>query len=269
MAQNWKISVWGVRGSMPAPSPGFLEYGGNTSCFSVDCGEDLVVFDAGSGLTNLGRQLDGQRAVHLFIGHVHIDHLIGLFVFPPFYCPGAEIHLYGEARGGVSFRKQLEALIGPPYWPVGFADFQADVTFHEIGPDQAILLPGGRVVRTMRGNHPNQGLLCRLEGDGRSVAYTLDCELTEELRPRLEEFCRGAGVLIWDANFTPQDLPHYPGWGHSSWEQGAALGRDAGAGLVLLTHYNQNYTDDFLQEQEKLSQFPGVRFAREGMEVLL
>ena len=267
MAQNWKINVWGVRGSMPAASPDFLKYGGNTSCFSVDCGEDVIVFDAGSGLTNLGRRLTGQRPVHLFIGHVHMDHLIGLFSFPPFYRPGAEIHLYGEARGGVPFREQLERLIGPPYWPVGFADFQAAVTFHEIGPDQAIPLPGGRTVRTMRGNHPNQGLLFRLEGAGRSVAYTLDCELTEELGPRLTEFCRDAGVLIWDANFTARDLARHPGWGHSSWEQGAALGRDAGARLLLLAHYNQTYTDDFLRKQELLTMEPGVRFAREGMEI--
>lgn len=269
MDQNWKINVWGVRGSMPAPSPGFWEYGGNTSCFSVDCGEDLVVFDAGSGLMELGRRLDGQRPVHLFIGHVHMDHLLGLFVFPLFYCPGAKIHIYGETRCGVPFRKQLETLVGPPYWPVGFPDFQADVTFHEIGPGQVIPLHGGRTVRTMRSNHPNQGLLCRLDGRERSVAYTLDCELTEGLRPRLVDFCRDAGVLIWDANFTTQDLSCHLGWGHSSWDQGIALARDAGAGLLLLAHYNQAYTDDFLQEWERLLQSPSVRFAREGMEVLL
>ena len=101
------------------------------------------------------------------------------------------------------------------------------------------------------------------------MAYTLDCELTEALRPRLTAFCRDAGVLIWDANYTAQDLARHTGWGHSSWEQGVALGRDAGAGLLLLTHYNQTYADDFLREQERLVREPGVRFAREGMEVLL
>jgi len=269
MAQNWKINVWGVRGSMPAASQAFLKYGGNTSCFSVDCGEELVVFDAGSGLTDLGRQLDGQRPVHLFIGHVHLDHIMGLFIFPLFYCPGARVHIYGEARSGISFRQQLEMLIGPPYWPVGFPDFQADISFHEIGPGQTIPLSGCRTVRTMRSNHPNQGLLYRLDGPGRSVAYTLDCELTKELRPRLVEFCRDAGVLIWDANFTTQDLSNHLGWGHSSWTQGIALARDAGVGQLLLTHYNQTYTDDFLWEWERVLRSPVVRFAREGMEVSL
>lgn len=269
MDQNWKLNVWGVRGSMPTAACGFLTYGGNTSCFSVDCGEDVVIFDAGSGLTDLGRRLDVHRPVHLFIGHVHMDHILGLFIFPLFYRPGARIHIYGEARNGVPFREQLETVVGPPYWPVGFPDFQAEITFHEIGPGQTIPLPGGRTVRTMRGSHPNQSLLCRLDGAGKSVAYTLDCELTDALRPSLVEFCRGAGVLIWDANFTTQDLSNHLGWGHSSWTQGIALARDAGAGLLLLAHYNQTYTDAFLWQWEQLGREPGVRFAREGMEVLL
>ncbi|MDE7262411.1 MAG: MBL fold metallo-hydrolase [Oscillospiraceae bacterium] len=269
MAQDWIMRIWGVRGSMPTPLQDVMEYGGNTACISVDCGEDLVVFDAGTGLVNLGRSLTGKRPVHLLFSHVHLDHLLGLFVFPPFHDPNAEIHLYGESRNGVPFRQQLEALVGPPYWPVGFADFPARITFHEIGPDQQFALPGGRTVRTMRGNHPNLGLIYRLEDGQRSVVYTLDCELTAELRPRLTAFCRNADVLVWDANFTSADLARHPGWGHSSWEQGVELRRDAGAGLVIMTHYNQSYTDAFLREQELSAQGPGVRFAREAMEVRL
>jgi ribonuclease BN (tRNA processing enzyme) len=47
------------------------------------------------------------------------------------------------------------------------------------------------------------------------------------------------------------------------------LGREAGAGLILMTHYNQSYTDDFLREQERLAAGPGVCFAREYMEALV
>ncbi len=267
--QDWIINVWGVRGSMPAPSRDFLEFGGNTACISVDCGEALVVFDAGSGLAALSRRLRTGRPIHLFLSHVHIDHLMGLFVFSQLHNPDAEIHLYGEARDGSSFRQQLEVLIGPPYWPVGFAGFAAAVTFHEIGPEQTLPLPGGLAVRTMRSNHPNLSLLYRLESAEKRVVYTLDCELTEELRPRLVEFCRDADAVVWDANFTAQDLALHPGWGHSSWEQGAAVQRDANVRLMLMTHYNQNYTDGFLREQELLAQGPGIRFARENMEVRL
>ena len=269
MDQSWKLSVWGVRGSMPAPSRDFLEFGGNTACVCVDCRDDLVVFDAGSGLSAPGRPTDGHRPIHIFISHVHIDHLLGLFTFPPLHNPEAEIHLYGQARAGVSFRRQLETLVGPPYWPVGFSDFRARVAVHETGPDREIALSGGRVVRAMEGNHPNGSLLYRLQSPGRSVVHALDCELTEPLRPGLTEFCRDAGVLIWDANFTASDL--LAGWGHSTWEQGAALGREANAALVLMTHFSNGYTDEFLRGQERLAGAANaaVRFAREGTEIVL
>lgn len=267
MEPKWRLKAWGVRGSLPAASRDRMAYGGNTSCFSVDCGEDLVVFDAGSGLTAMGGSLRSGQVLHIFISHVHFDHIMGLFIFPPFYDPSAEIHIYGEPRSGVSFRQQLETIIGPPYWPVGFADFQARVTIHETGPDRQISLPGGRRVRVMRGSHPNLGLMYRLEDGERSVVYTLDCELNDALRPRLTDFCRDAGVLIWDANYTAQDLARHPGWGHSSWEQGADLGKAAGAKLVLLAHLNRDYDDAYMGELEQLAQRPGVQFAREGMEV--
>ena len=269
MAQDWIVTIWGVRGAMPAAAPEFMEFGGSTSCVSADCGEDLVIFDAGTGLTALSRRVDLKRPIHIFLGHVHIDHLLGLYMFPALHDPEAEIHLYGEARDGVSFRRQLETIFGAPYWPVGFGGFRASITIHEIGPDQAIPLPAGRTVRAIRGNHPNLGLIYRLEDGRRSMIYTLDCELTEHLRPRLTEFCRGTGLLVWDANYTGADLAKHPGWGHSSWEQGAELAREAGVGLVLMTHFDQSYTDSFLREQERLAQGPGVKFAREGMEIRL
>ena len=153
---------------------------------------------------------------------------------------------------------------------MSFPNFRARISIHEIGPDQEIALTGGRTVRTLRSGHPNLGLIYRLDApEKRGIAYTLDCELTEELRPRLTEFCREARVVVWDGNFTQEDLEAHRGWGHSSWEQGAALGREAGVDTVLMAHYNQSYTDAFLRERERLFQGAGVCFAREGMEIRL
>ena len=43
--KDWEISVWGVRGSAPAPSKEYMEYGGNTSCFSVKRENHVIIFD--------------------------------------------------------------------------------------------------------------------------------------------------------------------------------------------------------------------------------
>ena len=87
--KDWEISVWGVRGSAPAPSKEYMEYGGNTSCFSVKRENHVIIFDMGTGLTVLGRELIKQKIMRfdILLSHLHIDHLLGLFSFQPLFCP--------------------------------------------------------------------------------------------------------------------------------------------------------------------------------------
>lgn len=272
MEREWAVTVWGTRGAVPITAADFLEYGGNTACVSVRCGDELVVFDAGSGIVRLGGALaagGGPKQLHIFISHLHLDHILGLVNFPLLHDPEARLHLYGEARDGVSFQEQLDRLFGPPYWPLGLMDFKAEITLHEIGPGERVDLSEGLRVDTLRGCHPNQSLMYRLEGMGRSVVYTLDCELTGDMSARLADFARNCTLLIWDANFIQRDLQE--GWGHSTWEQGSAMRREAGAALALMTHFSHTYTDRFLEEQERLARAldPAVCFAKEGMELLI
>lgn len=271
-AENWTVTVWGTRGAVPTARADHLEYGGNTSCVSVCCGGELVVFDAGTGITQLdaarpaGRQ--GKR-VHLLFSHLHLDHVQGLVGFPLLQDPSVDLHLYGEARDGMGLRAQLDRLFGPPYWPVGLSDSRAGITVHEIGPGAQFAPAEGLSVRTLRSCHPNRSLIYRLDGQGRSVVYTLDCELTDGFAPGLTDFARGCDLLVWDANFAGADLRM--GWGHSTWEQGLEIARAAGAARVLMTHYDRSYTDAFLAQQEHLARQQSDRcvFAREGMEIVL
>ena len=273
MTKTWRVTVWGTRGSIPVAGADFLEYGGNTTCISVDCGEEFVIFDAGSGLTRLGYDLSrrGIKKVHLLLSHLHMDHVIGLFGFQLLHNPEAEIHLYGEARNGVSFEKQLERLVGAPYWPLGLHDFRAHIIIHEIRVGDCLKLSDqdSLLIRTMRGNHPNQCLLYRLENAAKSVVHSLDCEMNDEIFSALADFARDCDLFILDANFIRTDLQ--PGWGHSTWEQGIALRHAANAGMALMTHYNWEYTDNFLREQERLAlqADPASRFARENMKIEL
>ena len=53
-----EISFWGVRGSIPAPGPSTVRYGGNTACVSLRAaGGGLLVLDCGTGARNLGMSL--------------------------------------------------------------------------------------------------------------------------------------------------------------------------------------------------------------------
>jgi len=259
---DWRVTVWGVRGSMPRPEPAYLQYGGNTVCVSVERDGDVAILDAGSGLSALARKLaeGGPRRLDLFISHLHLDHVVGLFSFPPLFDPNVELHLYGAA----GLQAGLETLYGPPYWPLGLGDCGARLRFHELRPGERFQM-GAFSGYTTAGNHPGGSLLCRLEADGKRLVYTLDCEMDEEVSRRLTEFSRQADLLIWDASYTQRDKR--PGWGHSTWEEGADLCRRAGAKRVLMTHYAQEYQDAFLREQE--ARADGCIFAKEGMALTL
>ena len=121
---------------------------------------------------------------------------------------------------------------------------------------------------TLRGNHPGNSLLYRLEGDGKTLVYALDCEMDNDMFPALTTFAQNADLLIWDASFTDGDL--IKGWGHSTWQEGLDLGRMAGVKRVLMTHYSKTYSDQFLSEQEKQAGADGrCLFAKEGMVLQL
>lgn len=277
MKKLWNVNVWGVRGSFPTPDAHFLAYGGNTTCISAECGGSLIVFDAGSGLIPLGNRLleKGRKRVDILLSHLHLDHVIGLFQFPLLYHQDARIHLYGSSEAKGQLSKQLETLVGTPYWPLGLSHCPAHIEVHEICPGEPFCLAGqpnemGDIrIRTLRGNHPGKSLFYRLETEDTSIVYALDCEMDDDMFFSLKEFSKGSDLIIWDANFTEADFRKHKGWGHSSWEQGIDFCRSAGIKKILMTHYSPKYPDDFLKNEEDRAKQAsvGCHFAKEGMEI--
>ncbi|MEJ2671471.1 MAG: MBL fold metallo-hydrolase [Deltaproteobacteria bacterium] len=77
-----EIKFWGTRGSIPAPGPETLEYGGNTTCVEVVLANgQRVVIDGGTGFRLLGQHIienELPRRFHLLLTHGHWDHLLGM-----------------------------------------------------------------------------------------------------------------------------------------------------------------------------------------------
>ena len=98
-----KIRFWGVRGSIAVPGPSTVKFGGNTACVSVETDEHVVVFDAGTGIKDLGLALRGDsRPIAVLTSHLHWDHIIGFPFFTPLWEKGREIHVFAVDEGGAS-----------------------------------------------------------------------------------------------------------------------------------------------------------------------
>ena len=107
-----KLKIWGARGSVPAPGPETMRYGGNTSCVSVTLDDgSLIVLDAGTGIRNLGLTLAAHEAgpLHILLTHLHLDHIQGLMFFAPLFRPQTR-----RSSSGVPRRPRPRCAIASP-----------------------------------------------------------------------------------------------------------------------------------------------------------
>jgi phosphoribosyl 1,2-cyclic phosphodiesterase len=259
------VRFLGVRGSIAVPG---LAAGGNTSCVEVVAGDTRIILDAGTGLRVLGneRMAGGPRHSTILLSHLHWDHVAGLQFFTPVYVPGHRVAIASGPNGVMSHEAAIRALFKAPFFPVDFDDLGGTVTTRELrGNDQFVI--GDITITMARLNHPDPVYGYRLEHDGQSVVYATDTEHFACVDPTLKKLAAGADILIYDAQYTPEEYPAKVGWGHSTWAAGAELARAAGVPQLVLFHHDPGRSDAQLDalEADAARHLPGTIAAREGL----
>ena len=233
-ASSISVRFWGVRGSIACPGPTTLRYGGNTPCVEVRCGSYTLIFDAGTGIRQLGNSLMDTlngTGFDIFLSHGHIDHVIGLPFFAPLFVEGQVVRVWagslqpaGGGRGGGAKADEL------PFFPLQVDALHAELEFHDFRAGDVINPRPGVTLRTAALNHPGGAIGYRIEYGGQSVAYVTDIELGDgPIDPALLALTKDAALVILDTTYTDEELPSHVGWGHSSWQQGIRLANAAGA----------------------------------------
>lgn len=265
MSYDLTVRFLGVRGSIATPG---LVAGGNTACVEVVAGDTRIIIDAGTGLAKLGaeRMASGVRASTILLSHLHWDHVAGLPFFTPIYVPGHRVEIASGPNGVMSHDAAIRSLFRAPFFPVDFDDLGGTVTMRELRPNDRFEI-GGITVTMARLNHPDPVYGYRLEHDGHSIVYATDTEHFACVDPTLKKLAAGADILIYDAQYTPEEYPTKVGWGHSTWQAGAELARAAGVPQLVLFHHDPARTDDQLDALEGAARaaLPGTVAAREGL----
>ncbi|RYZ39759.1 MAG: MBL fold metallo-hydrolase [Myxococcaceae bacterium] len=235
-----------MRGSIPSPGPQTKRYGGNTPCVEVRCGDELLIFDLGSGARGLGDALAATRKpvkAHIFISHYHYDHLQGLPFFAPMFSPANDVTLHGSPRDGKSLKQILAGQMVPPYFPVTAEDvFRTRLEYRDVivGKDIPV---GKATVRTLELNHPGGNVGYRVDFGGRSLVYATDVEHGTALDAGLFEFARGADALIYDSMYTEDEYRGRTGWGHSTWEAAVKAADASDVKQLVLFHHDPGRDD--------------------------
>jgi CheY-like chemotaxis protein len=264
-ASRGKLSLWGTRGSIPTPGASFLRHGGNTSCMAIEHGDELFIFDAGSGIRELGHELmaGGPRKIHLFITHTHWDHIQGFPFFTPAYVPGFEITVYGAEGFGKSLEGVFRGQLDRDYFPVQIEDLNADLNFKHLTEDGEQF--GDVTVTWEWAQHPGATVGYKIDVAGTKVAWFPDDEFLygyigspEDVRiddpmvapyRRSIDFLSDVDILIHEAQYTNEEYPTKIGWGHSSVSNACLLAKWANVKRWIVTHHDPVHDDTFLEHK--------------------
>lgn len=308
--EKFLVRFRGVRGSHPMPGETTVKVGGNTSCVEVHAGPHIIILDAGTGIISLGNDLLKQHfksgssitdrkpiVFTVLFSHTHHDHTQGFAFFKPAYIPTSVCYLFGPRLLEEELEEGLAKAMVSPYFPVQLEDLSSVRKIRSVREGEVIHYDDTDSppkvynyyrdqnshndckvrIRAMHSlAHPNGGVFVyKVEMNGKSVVYATDTEGYVGGDQRLIQFCKGSDLLIHDSQYMHPDYVKgkisVQGYGHSTVDMAAEVGKQADVGRLALFHYDPSYDDAMVGDMEKRAKtiFKNSIAAYEGLELEL
>jgi len=246
-----RIKFWGTRGTRPTPGRRTLRYGGNTTCIEVrDKHDNLVIIDSGSGIAELGSTFSPTEPLlaHLLITHTHLDHIQGFPYFMPAFVPGTHLTIVGPSGSAKSLQAAFADQMDPAYFPVRLSHMPAEMEFIERNEGETFEVGALRITPHLL-MHPIPTFGYRIDEGSSRFTFATDNEFSmfaQQPNGALKDltaWCRNSGLLVHDAQYSPEEYKNHAGFGHSTFGDALTLAELAGANELAFFHHDPAHSD--------------------------
>jgi phosphoribosyl 1,2-cyclic phosphodiesterase len=261
------IKFWGVRGGLPAPGAATQGFGGNSPCIEVRCDGRLLIFDAGTGIRPLGKDLIARSPVSgdVFFSSTRFNNICGLPFFAAAFHPQNMFRFWcGTAHQQGCIKDVLARLMNDPVFPVPLDIFNADLTFEDfVGGDRLDMGDGLEITTALLDGDP-LGTAFRVSFRDHAICILPAAKLdTPEQHAAMVAFAKGANLMVFGPPAAGSDATE------ASWCAALDLADDAGVASLVLSGHAPEDDDVALDARETrlADKRPGTLLAREGQEL--
>ncbi len=231
---------------------------GSTISVLIQTEHEDIVLDAGSGFFRLDEYIDGTKPVYLLLSHFHLDHIIGLH--------GLVKMKFNEGlciAGQRGTQKILGDVIASPFtFPLNELPYKTELIDLDSGMDR---IPFGLEYLPLVHSDPCLGY--RITRDDKVIAFCTDtgyCENAVKLASECDLIITECALKSGQYN---------EAWPHLNPEEAAGIALEAGAGRLVLTHFDAR---NYLTVQERIDAetaarkiFPETYASYDGMELIV
>ena len=261
------VRFLGTRGSYPVSGKEYSKYGGKTTCVAIEILENILIFDAGTGIIDYGKELikNKQKNIHLFFSHTHIDHIQGLPYFMPLFYKNSKINIYGPKLNNKEIKDVCCEFMSNTFFPVELIQTSSNKNFYTNNDEKNYIInvetsdleiknrndidrndiENKIIIKCKKvENHPVGGVsIYRIEYKCKSVVFATDVEGKYDGDSSLIAFAKESNILIQDATYLDEDYKNKVGWGHSTGKMAGINAKYASVKKLVLTHHDPEHSD--------------------------
>ena len=198
---------------------------GNTNCILIEIDKCYIILDAGDGIYKLNSYINKNKPIHLFLSHLHLDHIGGLHILNKFRF-NQKLDIFGY----VGIKEGLNAIIRHPY-TASFNELPYKIEIHELSEGKSEF-PFNFTCNLLKHTDPCLGYRFSLED--KIITYCTDTGICNNLY----ELAKDADLFISECSYQSGQIDL--SWPHLNPEQAANIAKKSKAKKLILTHFDAN-----------------------------